>query len=84
MSMTETNNSTQGQSVEDRIHGLETAQAVQAATTAGAEATQAAVHAGTWSTTTAMQAGNMAAMVAGAAGFIVGAFFGLAVANSRR
>jgi hypothetical protein len=81
MTMTEINNGTQSRSVEERIHGLETAQAVQAATTAGAEATHAAVEAGMMSTTTAMQAGNMAAMVAGAAGFVVGAFFGLAVAR---
>ncbi len=34
----------------ERIHALETAQAVQAATQAGGHATQAAAHAGTWST----------------------------------
>lgn len=80
---------------EERLHALETGQAVQAATVAGmeatqaaamagAEATQAAVQAGNMATTTAMQAGNMATMVAGSVGFVVGIFLGLAISNTRR
>lgn len=59
--------------VQERIHGLEVAQATQMATVAGAEATQAAAHAGTWST-----------MVAGSGAFIVGIFLGMAVAATRK
>ncbi|HXH57331.1 hypothetical protein [Iamia sp.] len=70
--------------LEERIRGLETAQATQAATAAGAEATQAAAQAGITSTMTAMNAGTMATMAAGAAGFIAGLFLGLAVSNARR
>lgn len=84
-----------GGGTEERLHALETGQAVQAATVAGieatqaaamagAEATQAAVQAGNMATTTAMQAGNMATMLAGSAGFIIGTFLGLAIANTRR
>ncbi|HUR74794.1 MAG TPA: hypothetical protein VMZ00_11010 [Sporichthya sp.] len=80
-------------SSEERIHALETAQAVQAATvagmeatqaaaTAGAEATQTAMQAGNMATTTAMQAGTMMTMAAGAVGFITGIFLGLAIARS--
>jgi hypothetical protein len=87
--------SSNGASTEERLHGLETAQAVQAATvagieatqaaaTAGAEATQTAAQAGNMATTAAMQAGNMATMLAGSAGFVVGIFLGLAIANTRR
>lgn len=80
---------------EERLHALETGQAVQAATmagmeatqaavTAGAEATQAALQAGNAATTTAMQAGTMATMMAGAAGFLAGVFIALAVTNGQR
>ena len=80
---------------EERLHALETAQAVQAATVAGmeatqsaamagAEATQGAIQAGNMATTAAMQAGNMAAMITGSVGFVVGIFLGLAIANTRR
>ena len=48
-----------------RIDELEKAQAVQAATAAGAHATQAAAHAGTW-----------AAVAAGGAGLVVGMLLG--------
>lgn len=83
-----------GSGTDERLHALETAQAVQAATVAGmeatqaaamagAEATQTALQAGNMATTTAMQAGTMATMAAGAVGFITGIFLGLAVANSR-
>ena len=87
--------SSNGGGTEQRLHALETGQAVQAATVAGmeatqaaamagAEATQAAIQAGNMATTTAMQAGNMAAMVAGAAGFVVGLFLALSISNTRR
>ena len=54
----------------DRVDELEKAQAVEAATNAGAHATQAAAHAGTW-----------AAMVAGAAGLVVGMLLGALLSN---
>lgn len=59
--------------VVERIHALETAQATQTAAMAGAEATQAAAHAGTWST-----------MLAGAGGLIVGMFLALALKSTRQ
>ncbi len=65
----------------DRIHGLETAQATQTATTAGMEATQGAVQAGNMATTTAMSAGTMTTMAAGSVGLIVGIFLGLAISR---
>lgn len=65
----------------ERIHALETAQAGQAATTAGMEATQGAVQAGNMATTTAMTTGTMTTMAAGSVGLIVGIFLGLAIKN---
>jgi len=65
--------------LEERIHGLETAQAVQGATMAGAEATQSAAMAGMTATQAAAHAGTWATMAAGAAGLIVGIFLGLAI-----
>ena len=76
--------SSNGSSVEERIHGLETAQAVQAATMAGAEATQAAIQAGNMATTAAMSAGNMALTVAGSVALVVGIFLGIAIGTARR
>jgi hypothetical protein len=55
----------------ERIHALETAQAVQSATQSGAHATQAAAHAGTWST-----------MIAAAACLAGGILLGIAIARS--
>ena len=83
-----------GTGTEERLHALETGQAVQAATvagmeatqaaiTAGAEATQSALQAGNAATTTAMQAGTMATMMAGGASLVIGIFLGLAIANTR-
>ncbi len=66
----------------ERIHALETAQATQAATTAGLEATQGAVQAGNMATTTAMTTGTMTTMAAGSIGLIVGIFLGMAIARS--
>ena len=63
----------------ERIHALETAQATQAATTAGMEATQGAVQAGNMATTTAMTTGTMTTMAAGSMGLIAGIFLGLAL-----
>ena len=63
----------------ERVHALETAQATQAATTAGMEATQGAVQAGNMATTTAMATGTMTTMAAGSVGLIVGIFLGLAI-----
>jgi ElaB/YqjD/DUF883 family membrane-anchored ribosome-binding protein len=56
--------------VQARLDELEKAQAVEAATNAGAHATQAAAHAGTW-----------AAMAAGAAGLVVGMLLGALFTN---
>ena len=53
-----------------RVNELEKAQAVEAATNAGAHATQAAAHAGTW-----------AAMAAGAVGLVVGMLLGAIFKN---
>lgn len=63
----------------ERIHAVETAQATQAATTAGMEATQGALQAGNMATTTAMTTGTMTTMAAGSAGLILGVFLGLAI-----
>jgi hypothetical protein len=63
----------------ERLHGLEVAQATQAASMAGAEATQTAVQAGNMATTTAMNAGTVMTMAAGGVGLIVGMFLGLAM-----
>lgn len=67
--------------LQERVHGLETAQAVQAATQAGAEATQSAAMAGMTSTHAAMQAGNMAMVISGSVGFIVGVFLGITISR---
>ena len=63
----------------ERVHALETAQATQAATTAGMEATQGAIQAGNMATTTAMTTGTMTSMVAGGVSLVVGVFLGLAM-----
>lgn len=60
----------------ERLHAVETAQATQAATTAGMEATQAAAQAGNMATTTAMTTGTMTTMAAGSLGLIAGIFLG--------
>jgi ElaB/YqjD/DUF883 family membrane-anchored ribosome-binding protein len=56
--------------VKERLDELEKAQAVEAASNAGAHATQAAAHAGTW-----------AAVAAGAAGLVVGMLLGALFSN---
>jgi hypothetical protein len=61
----------------ERISELEKAQAVQAATQAGAEATQAATLAGAQSTQAAAHAGTWATMATGSIALVVGMFLGV-------
>ncbi len=68
--------------VDERLHSLETAQAVQVATQTGAQATQAATQAGQAATTAAAHAGTWSTMSAGGAGLVAGIFLGLAIAKS--
>ena len=68
--------------VAERVSALEKAQAVQAATQAGAEATQEATQAGTTATQAASQAGVVGMMAAGSIELIVGIFLGIAIAKS--
>ena len=78
--------------LDSRVGELETAQAAQAATQAGAMATQsaamagmgttnAAVQAGNVSTMAAMQAGSTAVIAAGSVALIVGMFLGMTIAR---
>ena len=68
--------------MQERIHSLETAQATQAATTAGMEATQTATTTGMQATQAAAQAGMWAVMAAGSVSLIVGIFLGIAITRS--
>ncbi len=68
--------------MQERIHSLETAQATQAATTAGMEATQTATTTGLQAAQAAAQAGTWAVMAAGSISLIVGIFLGMAIARS--
>jgi hypothetical protein len=68
----------------ERVHALETAQATQAATQAGAEATQAATQAGMSATNAATHAGTWSTMLAGAGGLVAGIFLGMAIAKAAR
>jgi hypothetical protein len=70
--------------LKERLHALETAQATQAATTAGMEATQTATTAGMQATQAAAQAGTWAVMGAGSAALIVGLFLGMSIAKAKR
>lgn len=72
------NGTTTTDDVSKRVENLEKAQAVQAATQAGAEATQAATLAGAQSTQAAAHAGTWATMAAGSVALVVGMFLGLA------
>ena len=65
----------------ERLHAVETAQAVQTAAQAGAQATQAATQAGAATTNAAALAGTWSAMIAGAAGLVAGIFIGLAISR---
>jgi hypothetical protein len=63
----------------ERLSNLEKAQAVQAATQAGAEATQAATLAGAQATQAAAHAGTWSTMAAGAVALVVGMFLGVTI-----
>ena len=74
----------------ERLHAVETAQAVQTAVGAGVDATQAATQAGAVATSAATQAGiattnaathagTWSTMVAGAVSLVAGVFLGLAL-----
>jgi len=69
--------------VTERIHALETAQATQAAATAGMQATQTAVTTGMQAAQAVAQAGTWAVMAAGSISLIVGAFLGMAIAKAK-
>ncbi|MBW3611406.1 MAG: hypothetical protein KY438_07735 [Actinobacteria bacterium] len=73
----------EGDDLKERIHALETAQATQAATTAGMEATQTATTAGMQAAQAAAQAGTWAVMAAGSASLIIGIFLGMAIAKAK-
>jgi hypothetical protein len=75
--------SMQESDVNERLHAVETSQAVQAATLAGAEATQAAVQAGAATTNAAAHAGTVAMIAAGSISLIVGMFLGLSIRASK-
>jgi hypothetical protein len=79
--MTENGTSTIDE-VSQRVSELEKAQAVQAATQAGAEATQAATLAGAQSTQAAAHAGTWTTMAAGSVALVIGMFLGLTIAKS--
>jgi ElaB/YqjD/DUF883 family membrane-anchored ribosome-binding protein len=68
-----------GGELAQRVSELEKAQAVQAATQAGAEATQAATQAGAQATQAAAHAGTWATMAAGSVALVVGMFLGLTI-----
>ena len=70
--------------VRQEIEDLKKAQAVQAATDAGAHATQAAVQAGATATLTAAQAGMAATVMTGAAALVVGMLLGSLFTNTGR
>lgn len=69
--------------VTERIHALETAQATQAATTAGMESTNAATTAGLQAAQATAQAGTWAVMIASGACLIVGTCLGIAIKAKR-
>jgi hypothetical protein len=75
--------SMQENDVNERLHAVETAQAVQAATLAGAEATQGAIQAGAATTNAAAHAGTVAMVAAGSVALIVGMFLGLTIRASK-
>jgi hypothetical protein len=72
-----TENGTTESDITKRLEMLEKAQAVQAATEAGAQATQAATLAGAQATQAAAHAGTWATMAAGSIALVVGMFLGL-------
>jgi len=66
-----------------RIHALETAQAVQAATVAGMEATNAAATVGMQAAQAAAQVGTWAVMASSGIGLIVGIFLGITIVKAK-
>jgi precorrin-6x reductase len=78
--MTE-NGTTDTAELAQRLDALEKAQAVQAATEAGAQATQAATLAGAQATQAAAHAGTWTTMAAGSVALIVGMLLGLTIAD---
>jgi hypothetical protein len=82
MSMTEERITSNGtEDLSHRLSELEKAQAVQAATQAGAEATQAAAMSGAQATQAAAHAGTWATMAAGSIALVVGIFLGVTIAK---
>jgi|tagenome__1003787_1003787.scaffolds.fasta_scaffold14980467_1 hypothetical protein len=79
--MTRENGTATTDDVTKRLEDLEKAQAVQAATQAGAEATQAASMAGAQATQAAAHAGTWTTMAAGSIALVVGMFLGLTIAK---
>jgi hypothetical protein len=69
--------------LKERIHSLETAQATQAATTAGMESTNAATTAGLQAAQAAAQAGTWAVLAGSGASLIVGIFLGMSIVKAR-
>lgn len=67
--------------LENKVHDLEKALAVEQATQAGVQATQAATQAGMTSTFSAAHAGTWSVMGAGSIALVVGLFIGVAVAK---
>jgi precorrin-6x reductase len=80
-SMMTENGTTDTTELAQRLDALEKAQAVQAATEAGAQATQAATLAGAQATQAAAHAGTWSTMTAGSVALVVGMFLGLTIAN---
>jgi hypothetical protein len=82
MSMSGHSSEPSGDDLTKRIDALEKAQAVQAATEAGAQATQAATLAGAQATQAAAHAGTWSTMAAGSIALIVGMFLGLTISRN--
>lgn len=70
--------------VVERLHAVETAQAVQSAVQTGAQATQAATQAGAATTNAAAHAGTLSTMATGSIGLVAGIFLGIAIATGRK
>lgn len=73
---------TESDELASRMSDLEKAQAVQAATQAGAQATQAAALTGAQTTQAAAHAGTWSTMAAGAIALVVGMFLGVSIAKA--
>ena len=80
-SMMTENGTATADDLSQRVGNIEKAQAVHAATQAGAEATQAATLAGAQTTQAAAHAGTWTTMAAGSVALIVGMFLGLTISK---